>query len=147
MTDAAPRPIYHGRCFCGAVELEVVGDPAFVGYCHCTDCRGWLGAPVHGAAAWPTEDVRVTKGADNLTLYKKTDQSHRQSCRTCGGSVMNAHPGHGVIDVMAAIMPDFPFKPTLHVFYAERMISMRDGLHKFANMPAEMGGSGELLAE
>ena len=28
-----------GNCFCGAVELQVTGEPAAIGYCHCTSCR------------------------------------------------------------------------------------------------------------
>jgi hypothetical protein len=25
---------YKGSCFCGAVQLEVTGEPAGMGYCH-----------------------------------------------------------------------------------------------------------------
>jgi len=28
-----------GRCFCGAVEVEVTGQPEAMGYCHCGSCR------------------------------------------------------------------------------------------------------------
>src|SRR6185369_7048407 len=41
-------------CACGAVQLEITGDPAVQVYCHCTSCRGWLGAPIHAASLWPT---------------------------------------------------------------------------------------------
>ena len=30
--------VYKGSCFCGAVEIEVSGAPAAMGYCHCDDC-------------------------------------------------------------------------------------------------------------
>lgn len=139
--------VHKGKCFCGAVELEVTGAPAFAGYCHCTDCRGWLAAPVHAATLWPKDKFRFTKGADNLQTYKKTEASHRQSCRTCGGHVAVLHPGMGMVDVMAAVIPTFQFKPVMHIFYSEKMISMKDGLPKFAKMPKEFGGTGETLPD
>ena len=27
---------YNGTCFCGAVQFTVTGEPAGMGYCHCT---------------------------------------------------------------------------------------------------------------
>jgi len=47
----------------------------------------------------------------------------------------------------AATIPEFPFKPGLHVNYAEKVLTLKDGLPKFKDMPKEMGGSGVLLAE
>lgn len=138
---------YKGTCFCGAVEMEVSGATAFQGYCHCTDCRGWLGAPVNGATLWPKDGVRVTKGGDNLTLYKKTEGSHRQACKTCGGAVKVDHPGMGLVDIPVSVLANFPFKPAMHIFYGEKIIAMKDGLPKFAKMPKEFGGSGETLPE
>jgi hypothetical protein len=123
------------------------GDPAVQCFCHCASCRGWLGAPVHAATLWPAANVRVVKGADKLGLFKKTEQSHRQFCTHCGGHVMNAHPGLGMIDVLAAVIRDFRFAPTMHVHYGEHMLPIRDGLPKYADMPKEFGGSGKTLPE
>ena len=53
----------------------------------------------------------------------------------------------GLTDVYAAIIPDFNFEPALHVFYGEKVVAVKDGLPKQKDMPAEMGGSGVLLAE
>src|SRR5262245_53299221 len=33
--------VHLGKCFCGAVEIRVTGEPAAMGYCHCTSCRQW----------------------------------------------------------------------------------------------------------
>ena len=79
---------YTSGCACGAVQLEISGDPAVSAYCHCNDCRAWLGAPVHAAALWPSNSVKVVKGADNLGMYKRTENSHRQFCRACGSGVL-----------------------------------------------------------
>lgn len=138
---------YRGRCFCGDVVLEVSGDPVLQCFCHCASCRGWLGAPIHAATLWPAANVRVVEGKAKLGLFKKTENSHRQFCTRCGGHVMNGHPGMGMIDVLAAVMPDFPFEPSLHVHYGERVLPIRDGLPKYKDMPKEFGGSGEKLPE
>jgi hypothetical protein len=49
--------------------------------------------------------------------------------------------------VYAAVIPDLPFKPALHVFYGESVLHVRDGLVKMKDLPAEMGGSGEVVPE
>ncbi len=53
----------------------------------------------------------------------------------------------GLTDVYAAILPDLQFQPSVHVHYQESVLPIKDGLPKLRDMPAEMGGSGELLAE
>ncbi len=50
-------------------------------------------------------------------------------------------------DIAAAVLPDLPFRPALHVNYASTVLPMRDGLPKHKDFPAEMGGSGVLLEE
>ena len=60
---------------------------------------------------------------------------------------MTNHPQLGLVDVYAAIVPTLGFRPGLHINYAETVLPMRDGLPKFKDVPAEFGGSGELLTE
>jgi hypothetical protein len=138
---------YHGRCFCGAVELEVTGEPAGMGYCHCASCREWSAGPVNAFSLWKPESVRITKGADNIASYSKTPKSIRKWCKTCGGHLITEHPQWNLIDVYAATIPDFPFKGGVHVNYQETVLSIRDGLPKMKDLPAEMGGSGTTVAE
>ena len=136
-----------GTCFCGAVAVEATGQPEGMGYCHCRSCRSWSAGPVNAFTLWKPENVRVTSGAEHIATYHKTDASHRQFCRVCGGHLMTAHPGLGMIDVYAATLPDLPFQPQLHVNYAETVLPMRDGLPKLKDFPAEFGGSGDMLPE
>lgn len=56
---------YTGGCSCGAVEVEVMGEPAAMAVCHCTICRGWSAAPVTGACLWAPDNFKVTKGQDS----------------------------------------------------------------------------------
>lgn len=63
---------YKGSCLCGAVQLEVRGDPRFTGYCHCEDCRAWLGAPVNAFTIWNKDQVIIESGKRHLVGYSTT---------------------------------------------------------------------------
>lgn len=136
-----------GACFCGAVEVRVSGEPNAMGYCHCHSCRSWSGAPVNAFTLWPMDAVEITKGAEHVATYHKTEMSYRQYCRLCGGHLMTRHPPWNVIDVYSATLPDLAFAPGVHVNYAETVLPMRDGLPKFKDSPAEFGGSGQMAQE
>ena len=138
---------YEGSCFCGAVRVTASGAPFLMGYCHCSDCRAWSAAPVNGFTLWKREDVLVEQGATNLATYKKTERSHRQFCTKCGGHVMSDHPGDDFIDVFAAILPTLVFQPEMHVHCGESVLSVKDDLPKFKDLPSEFGGSGEEVAD
>jgi hypothetical protein len=138
---------YKGRCFCGAVEIRVVGKPAAMGYCHCTSCRSWSAGPVNAFTLWPPAQVSVTRGAEKLDSFKKTENSVRKWCKSCGGHVLTEHPGFKLTDVYAATIPDLPFSPMLHVNYSEAVLRIRDGLPKLKDFPKDLGGSGESVPE
>ena len=136
-----------GTCFCGTVEVEVTGTPEGMGYCHCASCRSWSAAPVNAFTLWKPEALKVTRGAELIGTFNKTPKSSRKWCKTCGGHLFTDHPGFGLIDIYAASIPDYPFKPGVHVFYSETRLRIKDGLPKMQDMPAEMGGSGVTLPE
>jgi hypothetical protein len=136
-----------GSCFCGAVRLEVTGEPEAMGYCHCASCRSWSGGPVNAFSLWKPDAVRVIAGVGHVATFKKTDRSLRQYCAKCGGHLMTDHPFFGLVDVFAATIPSLPFAPGVHVNYAETVLPMRDGRPKLKDFPAELGGSGEVVAE
>jgi len=138
---------YKGSCFCGAVQIAVSGEPAAMGFCHCESCRSWSASPVNAFTLWRPEAVRVTRGADNIGTFNKTPKSSRKWCKTCGGHVFTEHPLWGVTDVYAATIPDFPYRPGVHVNYQETKLRIKDGLPKMKDMPKEMGGSGVVLPE
>ena len=138
---------YKGRCFCGAVQIEVSGEPEAMGYCHCASCRSWSAGPVNAFSLWKPDRVRVVEGAENLATFSKTAFSERQYCAKCGGHLMTNHPPLGLIDVYAATIPALQFKPGVHINYAETVLPMRDGLPKLKDIPAELGGSGQQMPE
>jgi hypothetical protein len=139
--------VYKGGCFCGAVEFTVSGEPAVTGYCHCASCRHWSASPVNAFSLWSPDAVQVTKGAERIGVYSKSELSHRKFCTSCGGHLFTAHPPWKLVDVYAAVIPGFPFRPKVHVNYQDTVLRMKDGLPKLKDVPKEMGGSGETLAE
>lgn len=139
--------IHKGQCFCGAVEIEVTGEPAGMGYCHCESCRHWSAGPVNAFTLWEPEQVEVVTGEENLLQYNMSENSDRKWCAKCGGHVMTSHPGLKLIDVYAAVIPGIEFRPGIHVNYAETVLPMKDGLPKMKDFPADFGGSGEIVPE
>ena len=138
---------YQGQCFCGAVKIEVTGEPEAMGYCHCGSCRSWSAGPVNAFTLWKSENVRITAGKNQLATYQKTPLSQRQYCKTCGGHVMTVHPPWGLTDVYAATIPKLKFVPVVHANYAQTILPMKDGLPKLRDFPKELGGTGEAMAE
>jgi hypothetical protein len=138
---------HNGACFCGAVQIQVSGEPAGMGYCHCRSCRSWSASPVNAFTLWKPEAVRVTEGAENIAAFSKTKMSERKYCKKCGGHLMTNHPTLGLVDVYAATIPTLRFVPGVHVNYVETVLPMRDGLPKLKDFPAELGGSGQQVQE
>jgi hypothetical protein len=136
-----------GKCFCGAVEITVTGEPVGAGYCHCASCRSWSAGPVNAFTLWKPEAVKVTKGADKLGVFHKTEKSYRKWCKECGGHLLTEHPGLKLVDVYAATIPGFVFKPGVHVNYSDTVLRMKDGLPKLKDFPAELGGTGQAVPE
>ena len=138
-----------GTCFCGAVEIEVTGDPYYMGYCHCQSCRWWSATPLIAFAVWKPEHVRVTRGEAHLGRYMKTVEgdSNRHFCTKCGGHLLNDHPDFGAVNVYPSTVASVAFKPTCHLNYPETVLPMRDGLTKYKDFPADLGGSGETVPE
>ena len=138
---------YTGACFCGAVQFTVSGKPEAMGYCHCESCRRWSAGPVNAFTLWKPSAVSITQGKDKLASYAKSPNSRRTWCTQCGGHVLTEHPAWGLTDVYAATIPDFPYEAGVHVNYQETRLPIHDGLVKLKDLPAEMGGSGVVLAE
>jgi hypothetical protein len=130
-----------------AVQFTVSGEPVAMGYCHCESCRRWSAGPVNAFTLWKPETLQVTQGEENIDTYHKTERSYRKWCKTCGGHVFTEHPNWQLFDVYAAVIPEFPYRPGIHVNYQETKLPMKDGLPKMKDLPKEMGGSGVTIPE
>ena len=134
--DCTMSTKHTGACFCGAVEIEVAGEPEGMGYCHCSSCREWSAGPVNAFTLWKPESVKVTKGAGQVGHFMKTESSDRHFCTKCGGHLFTKHPGLGLTDVFAPVLANFKFVPGVHVNYAETVLPMKDGLPKLRDCHA-----------
>ena len=134
-------------CFCGEVKFEVTGDPVAMGYCHCSSCRHWSAGPVNAFTLWQPDAVKVTQGAASIGTYSMTPASLRKWCKKCGGHLFTDHPGFGLVDVYAALLPKLRFEPGVHVNYSETVLHIHDGKPKLKDFPKELGGSGISVPE
>ena len=57
------------------------------------------------------------------------------------------HPTIGKTDVHSETLRGFDFRPAVHLNYQEHVLPIRDGLPKLRDLPPEIGGSGEMMAE
>jgi len=94
------------RCFRGAVEVTVTGEPAAMGHCHCDSCRQWSAGPVNPVTLWKPEAVKVTRGADNMGSDSKSPKS--KGCAEGLGRFGRAPGGAG-----AASKGTAPAKPAM----------------------------------
>jgi len=60
---------------------------------------------------------------------------------------MTEHPGFNLTDIFAVILEGFSYKPTMHVNYESKTVSVKDGLPKFKYMPEDFVGSGIIIPE
>lgn len=139
MTDT-----YKGSCVCGAVEIEVHGTPRRTGYCHCSDCRGYLGAPINGFSLWNYDQFSILGGEEHLEGYAKTPHTIRKRCGKCGSALFSDHPDKGFVDVFASVLKNFDHDPQVHVYYEERMLDVLDGLPKFRKRPDRNNPEGDM---
>ena len=92
---SATPATYEGKCFCGAVQIEVTGEPVAAGYCHCESCRSWSASPVNAFSLWKPDAVKITQGEGNIGVHHKTERSYRKFCKVCGGPPVHRPPARG----------------------------------------------------
>jgi len=71
---------HQGECFCGAVRIEVSGEPEGMGYCHCRSCRSWSGGPVNAFTLWKPDGVRVVPKV--LSMLACSKRLHKANVST-----------------------------------------------------------------
>lgn len=71
-------------CCCGDCKIEVSGEPALNGICHCSSCRRRTGSAFGWSAYFPDRNVVARAGA--LSVYSKEGETgyNRFFCARCG---------------------------------------------------------------
>ena len=130
------------QCCCGAVQIELSGEPMAQFFCHCDDCQAVHGAAYVPISMYPADAVKVTKGNPSTWALKTTP---RTTCRECGTRVFAEVPGYGVRGVNGLLLPAGQFKPAFHLQCQFAMLPVKDTLPHFKALPARFGGSDDLV--
>ena len=73
--------LYIGTCHCKSVEIEVETDLSIIKQCNCSMCKR-KNAKMN---ILPKENLKVTKGEDNLSVYQfGTNVAKHFFCKICG---------------------------------------------------------------
>lgn len=83
--------MYLGKCLCGAVEIEVIGEIDSIIHCHCSLCRKNSGTAYATNGFVNAAEFAVIKGADNLSHYSFKPGKTRHFCTSCGSPVYSSN--------------------------------------------------------
>ena len=138
---AADEPVgmsetFRGGCFCGAVRFEL-SEIFDAGYCRCSICRRFGGAPLVLWANAPAHAFRITAGTP--TGFASSENWTRYFCPVCGAHVYGRHttPPEDAPDRVCVCIPslDRPdaVRPTAHIWCGSGMpdFDTRDDLPRF----------------
>lgn len=123
-----------GRCLCGAIRFHVIGDPIWVGHCHCDSCRRNTGSAVATFIGVQAGQVSYTQG--ERQFYESSVGVRRGFCGKCGTPLTyeaERFPGEVHLYLCTLNEPE-KFLPEFHVFYSERVpwFEVVDDLPRYA---------------
>jgi hypothetical protein len=128
------------QCNCGAVRMELTGEPLVQLYCHCDDCQAVHCAAYIPAVMYRIPETRIVSGDLRMWALKTTA---RATCRECGTPIFSEPPGLGIRAIRAHLLPKGMFKPTFHMNCQYAMLPVKDDLPHYKGFPAMFGGSDE----
>lgn len=109
-----------GKCFCGAVQYTVTDAFEYAANCHCSGCRRATGSAFKPFAGIPREKLRITHGANNLTIFGD-ENAHDTHCRTCGSLLYSiVRDGAFAHVTMGTLVDDPTIRPTMHIFVGSK---------------------------
>ena len=110
-----------GRCLCGQVRYQAIGERNWIANCHCESCRRAVGAPLTTYAGFPAERFAWTAGEP--VRFHSSPGVSRSFCGRCGTSLTYEGarwPGEVHVLVGALDHPeDFP--PQRDAFAEEKL--------------------------
>ncbi|CAB1100927.1 unnamed protein product [Ectocarpus sp. CCAP 1310/34] len=129
-------------CWCGDVEMELVGAPLASLHCHCGICQKWSGAPFQWLVLYKADKTSVVKGKDNVTITRTSEDMERGR-RTCTSHLYNNRGGH-IFAIPGVVIKGIRsedrtiaegFAPSAEIFYATRVQDSNGGLPTFDSVP------------
>lgn len=89
-----------GSCLCGAVRIELSGEPDRVGICHCLDCRKKSGGIFTSWAIYPVSQVKVT---GRTASHVRNDYA-RHVCPVCASPLYETQAGSDEAEVFLGVL-------------------------------------------
>ncbi|WP_196161439.1 GFA family protein [Reinekea sp. G2M2-21] len=83
--------MYHGKCLCGRVQVQVNGGIQDIIHCHCSLCRKNSGSAFATNGFIAQDMFSITQGEDCLTTFTFKPGRHRHFCRYCGSPVYSSN--------------------------------------------------------
>src|SRR5215813_13067124 len=124
-----------GACRCGIVGFEVDDAFAYVGYCHCAQCRSLSGSAFAAFGGVERDRIAIVRGAECVATYAKGDTQTVNFCRACGGAVYVALSREPIVHVPLGALDGAPrTTPSFHAFVGSKApwYEITDGLPQFA---------------
>ena len=111
-----------GRCLCGGVRLEISGELAPLGYCHCKQCQRASGSAFAANSTVARSDLRFALGEELLREYESSPGRFRVFCSRCGSPVykrVNEQPD--TVRIRLGLLDGDPhLRARVHVFVSEK---------------------------
>ncbi|MEH6592280.1 MAG: GFA family protein [Halioglobus sp.] len=127
------------RCECGALTLQIKGEPVVQLVCHCKDCRVFSGMPYIEAAFFQPDGISVRGQASSTTMKGGTGfgKTH-YSCASCQTPLyVTVAALNGAAAVMANRLTPFKFEPQVHIWTSEKAhgVTIPEGITQSSGPP------------
>jgi hypothetical protein len=114
--------MYIGKCLCGDVVIKIKGEISDIIHCHCSLCRKNSGTAFATNGFINAEDLEITSGKNNLSVFSTKPGRNRHFCTRCGSPVYSSNeqdPARyrlrlGILD------SDITERPTSHNFVSSK---------------------------
>ena len=129
--------MHTGKCLCGEVKYEVLGEPVFQGNCHCIDCRKNTGAGFATILFFKEEQVVQLSGKTSSFKYKADSGNSKIKffCQRCGSCVFGTNSGReGIKSIYVGTIDNASFvKPQFNVYTSRALpyININESLNNF----------------
>jgi hypothetical protein len=130
------------QCRCGAVAVEVNGEPIVQMFCHCDDCQAVHGAAYVPESVYPADAVRVVRGEPGTWKLKRNP---RYTCRDCGTRLFIDVLAQKLRGVNGWLLPPGKFQAAFHMQCKFAVRPVKDDLPHYASRPARFGGSDDVV--
>lgn len=122
-----------GRCFCGAVEYDVIDEFVYAMNCHCSACRRATGSAFKAMAGIERRKLTLRAGRDRL-LVVGDDANNNTHCRMCGSLLYSVVKDGAFVHVAMGTLVDDPgIRPSHHIFVGSKApwFTITDDLPQF----------------